>query len=383
MSNLKFMAKMPPSKALPRGIKVSGKVFANNNTTGAVLDRVLQHQIDNEIHRGHMGLSSIADKDLRASWLKFRWSLPDAPSPRINRLFNLGNIIEDEVIRLLREIPGVTLHDVDPKTGKQWRFSYCGGHVGGSMDGKILGVPEAPKTEHVFECKSANDSKFKELVKLGSIEKWNPTYFGQAQNYMGASGLKRALFGVYNKNNSDMYWERIYPVTGYFDAMLERCQDLLELYGPPDSCYTSRNHFEIKRLKSEKYQRVYWGDELPAPNCRNCKHAVVEFDGLRRWSCKRWQKDLSIQDQNDGCDLHLYLPPLFPGKKIQDHGTIVRYKTNDNTEIWNAEDPDKYKGSLVYNSVQLHAISEQDMLSKALKDSTMNNLIKAVDGEIA
>ena len=50
----------------------------------------------------------------------------------------------------------------------QRRVSF-GGHVSGSIDGIILGgVPEAPKTPHIF--KKHNKKSFEALVKSGKIE---------------------------------------------------------------------------------------------------------------------------------------------------------------------------------------------------------------------
>ena len=352
------------------------------NTTLIQLDKAMQAKADAEVSRGHMGLSSICDEDMRMTWLRFRWSLPDDLTPRTRRIFRLGNIIEDEVIALLRAIPGVELLDRDPKTGEQLRFSEYGDHVGGSMDGVIKGIPEAPLTWHVFECKSAKQSQFTALMKAGSIKAWSPTYHGQAQNYMGASSLERALFAVYNKDTSEIYFERIKRIPGFWENTQITAGDLLSLQGPPMSCYTNRDFYKIKKFKSEKYQRVYWGDELPSPNCRNCKHAEIRMDGDAAWGCTRWQKDrLTLVEQKSGCDLHLYMPALMPMKQIEDHGTIVRYHTTDGMEVWNSEDTSGHAGQQVYSSKELHAISEKGSLTQSfLNDPLLQQLRKETNG---
>ncbi len=65
------------------------------------------------------------------------------------------------------KMAGVTVHDVDPRTRGQFRFSTHGGHIAGSMDGCGLGFVEAPKTWHVLEFKTSGEKYFKKLVKGG------------------------------------------------------------------------------------------------------------------------------------------------------------------------------------------------------------------------
>nr|MDQ3080903.1 hypothetical protein [Gemmatimonadota bacterium] len=52
--------------------------------------------------------------------------------------------------------------------------------------------------------------------------------------------------------------------------------------------------------------------KLPEVSCRTCVHATPELDGDQRWSCARWEKDLSFSEQVRGCDQHLYIPQLLP-----------------------------------------------------------------------
>ena len=349
-------------------------VLLRQNTTINALDDAILAAEARRQNRGHMGFSTLCDPDMRTTWLKFRWSLPDDFKPRTLRIFRLGHLIESEVIALMRQVPGLQWLESDPATGKQFTFSLYGGHVGGSMDGAVLGVPEAPQTWHVGEVKSAKDAKFRELVKCGSYKEWNPTYYGQLQCYMGASGMTRALAIVYNKDTSEIYVERIKPVPGYYENAQITAGDLLEVQGPPNSIY-KRTDYRIKNYKSEEYQRIYWGDALPKPNCRNCKHAQIQFDGDARWSCNRWQKDISVAEQAKGCDLHLYMRCFVPAKFLEDHGTVMRYKTADGVEIWNSEDKPAVDGQHVYDSQQLYAITRHaDLTGDTLSDPVILSL---------
>ena len=131
--------------------------------------------------RGHLGFSQIGNKDERTIWLKHRWCLNDIEDARVLRIFRLGDAIEEELARFIRQVPGIKFFATDPENGKQFRFKFLGGHFAGSMDGCILGIPEAPKTWHVWEAKSAKDSKFKELLKAkGGVKDWSDDYWGQA-----------------------------------------------------------------------------------------------------------------------------------------------------------------------------------------------------------
>ena len=60
----------------------------------------------------------------------------------------------------------------------------------------------------LWENKSANSKKFNEIVKRG-VAKANPAYAGQLAIYQAYMDLTEnpALFTVYNKDTSDIYYE--------------------------------------------------------------------------------------------------------------------------------------------------------------------------------
>ena len=356
------------------------------NRTDIQVDDAMLLAFSLQQKRGHLGMSGVASENMRETWMKFRWCLPDEFTARTLRIFELGHAIEKLIIQDLCKVPGVVFHDVNPKSGLQFNFKFLGGHFAGSMDGCVVGIPEAPRTWHVFEAKSAKDDEFKLLKKAGSYEAWNPTYYGQIQCYMGASGMSVAIVGVYNKDTSEIYWERVKAKPGFWENAQIIAQDLLEVQGPPSAPpeYT-RKFYKIANWKSDKYQRIYWGDELPAPHCRNCKHSQVMFDGDAKWHCTRYKKDLTRKQQAAGCDYHLYLPALMPATKIENQGDVVRYKTRDKSplEFWNSEDLSGASDQHIYSSKQLHALSEGDGITRALMDDeVLNQLLAAVDGEI-
>ena len=101
------------------GAHASNEADLIKNTTLRALDEGMP--IGQEL--GHLGMSQIGKSDERSLWFKFHWSLPDKPIARVLRIFRVGHILEEEVVALLRNIPGVTVHEKNPQTGAQFNFS--------------------------------------------------------------------------------------------------------------------------------------------------------------------------------------------------------------------------------------------------------------------
>ena len=297
--------------------------------TGRAIDDALAAMHAAEVPRGHLGMSQIGNPDERTLWLKFRWSLPGVPAPRTLRIFQLGHYVEIELARLLRLIPGVELHTTT-EDGGQFSFKLLGGHFAGSMDGAIHGIPEAPKTWHVWEAKSASGKRFAQLVKDG-VQKWSHEYYAQLQCYMGATGMERALFTAYNKDDSSLHIERIEREPMFWEAMQEKARRIIQQPDMPASSWRDRTWYEAKFM-SEHAQAVYWGDRLPAPSCRNCRFVEAVTDRLEtgaRWHCHLLRDDRSLIEQRVGCEAHQYMPTFIAQfaklEHLPDDGDAVIY----------------------------------------------------------
>lgn len=279
--------------------------------TSRAMDEAIAAQHAAEPPRGHMGMSAIGGPCDRLIWLKFRWSLPDTPSPRILRVFKVGNILEDAMIGWLKTVPGIELHTAG-KDGKQINFKLFGGHFAGSLDGVIKGIPEAPKTWHVWECKTANTKRFADLVKTG-IKEWAPEYWAQVQCYMGSIGMDRALFTVINKDDSAIYTERVTYEPMAWDALQARALHILEATLPPAPTWKSPDDWQAKMKVTESARGVYFGRELPAPNCRNCRHSNPVLNGDdAAWACRQRGDLITLEQQRTGCEHHEYITGLMP-----------------------------------------------------------------------
>ncbi len=306
----------------------------------AALDAAIAGTITARGGRGHLGMSQIGKADARTLWLQFRGCLPEEHSPRTERIFRLGDAIEGEIVRYLRQIPGVELHTLDPD-GRQFRFAYFGGHFGGSMDGAILGVPEALKTWHVFEAKSVSSKRFTALEKKG-VKEWSPEYFAQLQCYMGASAMDRALFVAYCKDDSRLYVERVRFEPMTWDSLLAKAQRILEADTPPVSSYRDASWYEAKWMPPIT-SAVYWGERLPpVAHCRNCRFSapdITNADLGSHWLCAMAGDEIPPEVVATGCQWHQWIHALCPLPVVSADTDKTIYALPDGRHIANgAED---------------------------------------------
>ncbi|TQV76646.1 hypothetical protein FLL45_01420 [Aliikangiella marina] len=348
-----------------------------------LLDASMERINRSEVPRGHLGMSQIGKEDERTLWLDFHWCLPRNHPARTLRIFSLGNLLEDEIIRLLKEVTQedaktlgldvwgdeearkekrFNVIEVDPDTGHQINFKMLGGHFAGSCDGVIQGLPNTDKWA-VLELKSAKDDRFKNFKDHG-IKATSPEYWGQVQCYMAKTNLDRALEIVYNKDTSELYCEVIKFEKFAWAGLKDKAERILEAIIPPESSYPNRNYFEIKNYKSEDYQAVYWGDMLPErAHCRNCRHSQPILEGQdATWFCKRHESALkSTADQWKGCKQHSWIFDLVPLTFIQEHSIdVVEYKTPKGKPVYNVPNDEGFEHDEAFTSEELIALSEKD-----------------------
>lgn len=171
--------------------------------TLAAADRELEARARAEPKRNYLGMSAIGHPCSRRLWYELRDPMPDSFDAATLKRFEDGHRSEALMATRLRMAPGIELWTVDPETGKQIRFEDFDGVFAGHADGVILGLHQAPKTPHVWEGKCTNEKKFAELGKLkasvgekNALEKWDYTYWCQAQAYMGYGAFTRHYLTV-------------------------------------------------------------------------------------------------------------------------------------------------------------------------------------------
>lgn len=289
-------------------------------------------------NRPHLGASLIGRECARALWYDFRWCGTTRHPGRLLRLFERGQNEEAVFVANLRAA-GVTVFDVNPETGGQFRFSDVGGHFGGSMDACALGILEAPKTWHVCEFKTSSSKLFAKLVKEG-VEKAKPEHAAQMQCYMHWSGMERAFYLCVNKDTDELYSERLHydPVTAL--KLIGKAQRIITADEPP-----------VRISERPDWYQCQWCDHraichqepnapaIPAVSCRSCAHATPELDGDARWSCARFGCDLSVEAQRRGseCPRHVFIPALMPWPAVDadEAEGWVEYQTPDGRTIRN------------------------------------------------
>jgi hypothetical protein len=328
------------------------------NTTVAAIYAAIA-SASREERRAHLGASILGRECRRALWLAFRWSDEPVTDGRIFRLFRRGQLEEAQFVRDLRAA-GVTVHDVD-EHGQQFRFADVGGHVGGSMDGAVLGLPEAPKTWHVAEFKTAGAKPFADLVRHG-VEKSKPEHWAQMQLYMHWSGMERAYYLAVCKDTDELHGERVRYDKAAAEALVAKARAIVTAPEPLERISEKPDAFVCKFCNA---RAVCHEKRIPAPSCRTCVHATPELDGDARWSCAFRRCDLTLAEQRVGCPDHVYVPQLVPLEFVEgdEAGNFAEYKRPGGEVLRNGSG-DK----AVYTSAELYAA--QDDLTR-LDDATL------------
>lgn len=343
-----------------------------SNTTRNQIFKMYEDRADKE-RRPHLGASVIGHECERHLWLHFRWAKQEQMEGRILRLLETGKLQEQRLIDDLRA-SGVEVYAPEEQTN----YAAVGGHLGGSMDAAARGLVEAPKTWHVLEFKTASTFSFKKIAKEG-VEKAKPQHYAQMQMYMGWAQLDRAMYIVVNKDNDDIYTERVEFSREVFNSMLERAERTIVLEVPPDVPFSGPDSPACKYCQ---FKGMCYGTDAPDVTCRTCVHATPELDGDARWSCKEHDRDLSVEEQLAACSKHLHMPQLVQNflklKHVGDEIVIydnllnpdlqVHQPIDSSADITNSQD--KATLGRTYEQMERTAVSFEDFLDNVASGKT-------------
>jgi hypothetical protein len=285
-----------------------------------------------------VNMSQVAEECERKIWYSLHWcSPPEQITGQKQRRFDTGNIEEDRLLTDL-ENAGVEVERLDPATGQQFRVALASGWLRGRLDAKAVGVPEAPKTVHIVECKSHNDKSFKDLTKK-RLELGKPDHYAQCQTYMHAEHLTRALYIAVNKNTDEIYTERVEYDAAFCLRLEAKVDRIVRSNSAPHKLFedvTSKAAFPCSWCASRP--QCHEG-EFARKNCRTCISAEFLDGAVVR--CALWDKELDYREQQAGCAAHLYLPSLVPGEQIDasEAERWVKYRLGDGTEYTNTGEP--------------------------------------------
>lgn len=270
-----------------------------------------------------IGASELGKECSRATWYSFRWASNKAFMGRMLRLFQSGHLQEPRVIEDLRAI-GCSVKDVDPDTGKQ--FKIIDGALIMKPDGLVTGVPGAEQTVHALEIKTHNDKSFKEVESKG-VKTAKPEHYIQVQLEMLLMGLKRALYVAVNKNTDEIYIERVEEDKAFAEGIRDKGKRIASMNTPPEKLSQDAAFFKCKFCD---HHAVCHMDKIPQANCRTCCHSESLSDGS--WHCWFWDAGLDYNQQQEGCEKHLFIPDLVPNAKVVDANedeNWIEYKTGD------------------------------------------------------
>ena len=225
----------------------------------AVDQGILKNEKKRE-RREYIGASSIGDECPRK--IQYRYlNHPTDPdkdfSARTLRIFQFGHGIEDYAAKWLRDA-GFNLRTED-KMGKQFGFSIADGEIRGHIDGVICDGPVAAPYPMLWECKSANDSKFKAFVRHG-VSKANPVYATQVALYQAYMELTNTpcLLTVVNKNTSEIYYEIIPFNQGLAQEASDRAVNILTAAKANDMLPRIAQSKDFFLCKFCEYQGACW-----------------------------------------------------------------------------------------------------------------------------
>jgi hypothetical protein len=303
-----------------------------SQTVSAIWSAVEAAQERDERH--YLGASVLGNDCSRRLWYGFRWAHePETFDGRKLSIFQSGHLWEDRLIGLLRGA-GVAVDPVDPETGQQWLVRFAGGHAGGHLDGLAYKVPEAPKTRHVVEAKSHNHKSFTAL-RSGGVQKSKPLHFAQMQLYMHGTGYQRALYIAVNKNDDEIHTERVSYDHGLALQLVTKAERIVTAERPPAKLHEDPNAKMARVCNYCPAKGVCHDGAFARRNCRTCLHATAHLDGDARWSCDRFKRDLTREEQAAGCPRHLFIPDLVPGEQVDadEVAEAVTYRLHTG-ELW-------------------------------------------------
>ncbi len=301
-----------------------------------------REELQDDGWRHHLGASLLGEKCERSLWYSFRWATRTRHAGRMLRLFETGQLEEARFVADLRSI-GVEVYEYDEsgdwlenlyRKGRQIEVRDPFGHVGGSLDAIIRGIPEAPKSWHVAEFKTHNNKSFNLLLKDGVL-KAKPRHYTQMQTYMHLLGVERFFYLGKNKDTDALYTER-----GHYDAefairALAKGNRVVNSPRPPSRISEDPSWFECRFCD---HHAVCFDGARPERHCRSCINSTPVEGGT--WACEAsGSAEIPKDFQKVGCPMHRYIPDLIAGRQTDVVGDAIGYKMNDGS-YWTDEGPE-------------------------------------------
>ena len=232
------------------------------NQIGLAVDKAIVNANKQKKRRDYLGGSSLGEECARKIQYRFMGVDIDEErdfSAQTLRIFQFGHSIEDQMADWLRQ-SGFDLRTED-KNGEQFGFSIADGKIRGHIDGVICGSSGSFDLKYpmLWECKSANDKKFREFCRNG-MAKTNATYAAQVAVYQAYMELTEnpALFTVVNKNTSEIYYELVKFDKHLAQKMSDRAADIIMSVQSSSMLPRIAHNRDYMTCKWCEYQNTCW-----------------------------------------------------------------------------------------------------------------------------
>lgn len=244
--------------------------------------------------RSHMGASEIGEKCERYLWYKFRWIVIEKFKPQMLRLFNRGHREEPFLAKLL-EKAGFDVQLIDPVTGKQFQFSACDGHFGGSCDGVAyllagseLGkkFPQWVDVPLLVEFKTKATGRGFDNLCTSGVRVSEPKHYAQRSVYSMAFDLDHTIYVTVNKNDDDLYIEFDDVDKDAGARFVDRAYDIIHSPNPPARLHEQPEHQDCKYCPAKNLCQGtddHNKARVPQKNCRSCSHCTPVENA--EWHC--------------------------------------------------------------------------------------------------
>ena len=301
------------------------------NITLTEVDKALEDKQQLEAPRNYLGMSQIGDECWRKLFYSFRGAEKRMIQASGLRAIEDGFLQEDVMSERLRMLPFIQLHTTAPDSDKQIGFSLLLDHFRGHCDGMILGIKEAPKTWHVWEHKSVNETKFKKLNKLKeekgekkALAEWDEIYFSQAQIYMHQARVERHYLTVTTPGGRDYTSCRTEFNNKIAENLITKGKSIIfDNWNIPPRASSKREFYKCKWCE---YSEICHDTKFPLVNCKTCRYSEPINEGKR----KCLLKDTVLENNSlwiDTCPDHVYNPALVPAELVEHQSDCCIYKS--------------------------------------------------------
>lgn len=319
------------------GVKMAAIPTPDSPTVSAIYG--WRERMTENGHREHLGASLIGHECARHLWYVFRWAGREAFSGRMLRMFDTG---KREEARVYAELRGIGCEVwADDGTG-QYRVSAVGGHFGGSMDGVVQGIPEAPKAPHVLEIKTHAAKSHADVAKKG-VQASKPMHWTQMQTYMHLAGIDRALYFATNKDTDAIYTERVRYDKDTGERIIAKAEAIIRATEPPIRLSDDPEYFSCRWCS---HASICHGTDVPEVNCRTCAYSTPS-EATGKWVCEAGKA--GIQRPGEAHQCHRYTPPLLArlGTPEDADEESVTYRTPEGAQFSNGPRPG-------FSSIEIH-----------------------------